>query len=325
MTAPIHTSEDDAGLSNGSTSVGDIPSPADPRSDVEDLPSAPARSFVSNVAHRFAKDRVAMVAAIILALLVLTALCAPLIAPYDPNEVDPVNSFQPPSAHHLFGTDDIGRDYLSRMIYGARLSLGSALIAVMLGFAIGVVPGLVAGYRRGLLDMIASRIVDAMMCIPGLILAITLVAVLGPGIYQLSVAVGIAFAPRFYRVARGAALSVGAETYIKSAHAAGARSSRILVRHVVPNALPPIIVQGSLMFGFGVLAEAGLSFLGMGAQPPSASWGSMLQRGTRFLLQAQYLTIIPGLMIMSTILAANTVGDGLQSVLGVRRTKEQPK
>jgi peptide/nickel transport system permease protein len=284
-------------------------------------PGALPESYLLGLARRFARDRTALVALVFLIVVAVLAISAPWIAPYDPRAIDTSRAFLLPSPEHWLGTDDIGRDLFSRMLYGARLSLGAATISVGLGALIGVVPGLVAGYRGGYFDTVVSRVVDAVMCIPGLILSISLVAVLGPGIYQVAIAVGIAFGPRFYRVARGAALSVSSETYVKAARSVGSKGPRILVRHVVPNALPPIVVQASLMFGFGVLAEAGLSFLGMGAQPPAASWGSMLQRGTQFMTQSQYLTFMPGVVIVLTVLAANTVGDGLQSVLGVQRVR----
>lgn len=288
---------------------------------VDAAPALRGRSRFRTVLHRFGRDKVATVAAAYLLLLVVLAVFAPVVAPQDPNAQDLSNTFHPPGAAHWFGTDDIGRDLFSRVLYGGRLSLGSALIAVTVGSALGVLPGLVAGFRGGVVDMVMSRVVDAAMCIPGLILSIALVAALGPGIYQVSIAVGISFGPRFYRVSRGAALAVAAETYIKAARATGVSEPRILLRHVVPNTMPAIIVQGSLMFGFGLLAETGLSFLGLGAQPPDASWGSLLRRGSRFLLEGPYLSVIPGLMIASAVLAANTAGDGLQSALGITRLK----
>lgn len=274
-----------------------------------------------SVLNRFMHDRVSLVAAGYLGLLILSAVFAPVIAAQHPNEQNLLNTLQPPNSEHWFGTDDLGRDVFSRVLHGGRLSLGAALIAVTVGATIGVLPGLVAGFRGGLVDTILSRLVDAAMCIPGLILSIALVAALGPGIYQVAIAIGIAFGPRFYRVARGASLGVSAETYMKAARASGARESRILFRHVVPNTLPVIIVQASLMFGFGLLSETGLSFLGLGAQPPDASWGSLLRRGSRFMIEGQYLSIIPGLMIASAVLAANTAGDGLQSALGISRVR----
>lgn len=279
------------------------------------------RSQFATVVHRFSRDRVSMVAAGYLTLLVVAAVLAPWISPYGPNDQNLLNTFQGPGSEHWFGTDDLGRDLFSRVLHGGRLSLGAALVAVTVGAAIGVVPGLLAGFRGGALDVVLSRVVDAAMCIPGLILSIALVAALGPGIYQVAIAIGIAFGPRFYRVARGAALAVSAETYIKAVRSSGAREARILFRHVVPNTLPVIIVQASLMFGFGLLAETGLSFLGLGAQPPDASWGSLLRRGSRFLIEGQYLSVIPGLVIASAVLAANTAGDGLQGALGVSRTR----
>lgn len=280
-----------------------------------------SRSQLVDVLHRFYRDKVALTAAVLLLILVLSAIFAPLISSYHPNKQNLSNTFESPNATHWFGTDDLGRDLFSRVMHGGRLSLGAASISVSVGALLGVIPGLVAGFRRGIIDGIFSRLVDAAMCIPGLVLSIALIAALGPGIFQVAVAVGVSFAPRFYRIARGAALTVSAETYIKAARSSGAHEARILFRHIIPNSLPAIIVQGSLMFGFGLLAETGLSFLGLGAQPPQASWGSLLRRGSGFMIQGQYLSIIPGILIAAAVLAANTAGDGLQSALGVNRIK----
>lgn len=283
--------------------------------------SAP-RSMLSDLTFRFLRNRAAALALAVLVLLGLAAALAPLLAPFDPTEIDTSAGLQRPSWQHWLGTDDIGRDVFSRLLYGARISLGSAVISVVLGAAIGIAPGILAGFRGGAVDVVISRLVDAMMCIPGLILSISLVAALGPGTTQVAIAVGVSFVPRFFRVSRSAALAVSSETYVKSARAVGAPGWRNVWRHVVPNTLPPIIVQGSLMFGFGVLAEASLSFLGLGPQPPAASWGAMLRRGTQFITTAGYLTVIPGIAIIVVVLAANTVGDGLQGAIGRSRTKQ---
>lgn len=268
----------------------------------------------------FVGDRLAVVALLVLITMGALALLAPVVAPYDPNAQDFSQTLQSPSREHWFGTDDLGRDLLSRMLFGARLSLGAALIAVTLGAALGVLPGFLAGYRGGTVDIGLSRLTDAIMCIPGLILSISLIAVFGPGTLQVAIAVGVAFAPRFFRVARGAALSVAAETYVKAVRAAGAGHTRTLLRHVVPNASSAVIVQASLMFGMGLLVEAGLSFLGFGAQPPAASWGALLRRGSGFMVEARYLSVIPGLVITIAVLAGNIAGDGLQRAVTNQRS-----
>ena len=276
----------------------------------------------SSLVRRVWGNKMALIAAGVLLALALIALLAPWIAPYPPNEINVAARMQPPSLTHLFGTDDVGRDLLSRVIFGARLSLGAATISVVLGAVLGVLPGLIAGLRGGGFDLISSRLVDAVMCIPGLILSISVIATLGPGIWQVAIAIGISFAPRFFRIARGASLAVASETYVKAARAAGARGPRLLFRHVLPNAIAPIVVQLSLMFGLGLIAEASLSFLGLGAQPPDASWGSLLRRGVSFMSEANYLSILPGLVIMVAVLAANLLGDSLQrQTRGVRKAK----
>jgi len=281
--------------------------------------AAPGRRLI----RAFMGDRLAVVAAVVLLVLAVVSILAPWIAPYEPDAQDFSVTLQPPSAAHWFGTDDLGRDLFSRMLYGGRLSLGAAAIAVTVGALLGVLPGFVAGYRGGFVDLGLSRIGDAIMCIPGLMLSISLIAALGPGIFQVAVAVGVAFAPRFFRVARGAAMAVTAETYVKASRAAGAGHTRIVFRHVVPNAISAVIVQGSLMFGFGLLAEAGLSFLGFGAQPPSASWGALLRRGSGFMTEARYLSLIPGLVITLAVLAGNLAGDGLQKALTNQRSGDR--
>lgn len=275
---------------------------------------------IRTMARTFSSDRVAVIAAGVLLLFILASALAPLIAPYNPNEQNFDITFQGPSWSHWFGTDDLGRDLFSRMLYGGRLSLGAAFVAVTVGAALGVVPGVLAGYRGGLVDLGLSRVADAIMCIPGLMLSISLIAALGPGLMQVAIAVGVAFTPRFFRVTRGAALGVSQETFIKALRSSGAGDVRILLRHVLPNALPVVVVQGSLMFGFGLLAEAGLSFLGFGAQPPSASWGALLKRGQGFMVDAKYLSILPGLVITLAVLAGNMAGDGLQRALANQRS-----
>lgn len=268
------------------------------------------------VTRRFASQVVPVVALCYLVGLAVASIGAHQIGLLDGGSIDIDAAFSGPSLDHPMGNDDLGRDFLARVLAGCRLSLLTAGLAVVIGSAGGVLPGLIAGYQGGWFDSVSGRLADALMTIPGLVLSVSLVAALGPGVTQVAIAIGVAFVPRFYRIARAAAMAVAPLTYMRALEATGARTSRLLLRHVLPNAIPAIIVQGSLMFGYGVLAEASLSYLGFGAQPPDASLGTLLQRGTQFMTESAYLTVMPGIVIVTIVLAANTVGDGLQSAVG---------
>jgi ABC-type dipeptide/oligopeptide/nickel transport system permease subunit len=239
-----------------------------------------------------------------------------VLAPYDPDQQSLLDRLAAPSWEHLFGTDDLGRDVLSRMLYASRVSLIAAVQATAIGVVLGVPIGLAAGFARGWLDGTASRVADAIMSIPALLLALAIVGVLEPNLTSAMVAIGIVYAPRLYRVTRAAALSVREETYVEASRSVGASNGRIIVGHVLPNVLSPLIVQISLAMGVAILFEASISFLGLGVQPPDASWGSMLGRSTRFFEEAPYLVIIPGLAILFTVLAFNVLGDGIRDSLG---------
>ena len=248
-------------------------------------------------------------------LMVLAALLAPWIAPFDPLATSFAAVRRAPDGVHWFGTDEVGRDLLSRVIWGGRASLAAGVISVTIAVGVGVPLGMLAGYVGGVVDAVASRITDAMLAIPFLILAIALAAFLGPSLGNAMIAIGITATPIFVRLARGQVLAVRAEDYVEAARAVGNPPARILLRHILPNILPPVIVQATLAIAAAIIAEASLSFLGLGQQPPAPSWGSMLNTAQRFLTQAPWMAIFPGLAIFVTVLAFNLLGDGLRDAL----------
>lgn len=254
----------------------------------------------------------------VVVLLVILALLGPQLAPYGPNAVDVTRALQPPSMEHWFGTDDLGRDVLSRVVLAARVSLQVSLISVSIALVVGVVLGLVAGYFRGWADTVIMRVVDVVFAFPIMLLAIAIVAVLGPGVTTATVAIGVVYVPVFARVTRASALALREEPYVRAAAAIGAGPLRIMRTHVLPNVSAPVIVQTSLSLAFAILSEAALSFLGLGVQPPQPSWGRMLFDGKGFT-DAWWMSVFPGLAIFVTVLAFNLVGDGLRDVLDPRR------
>lgn len=254
-------------------------------------------------------------AAVFIALLVLVAVLAPWIAPYEPNAQNLLVRLRAPSAEHLLGTDDYGRDVLSRLMFGARVSLWAALQAVTVAFVIGLPLGLLAGYRAGWVGVVLTRVMDALMSAPSLVLAITIVAVLGAGITNAMLAVGLVMAPRFFRVARASTMDIRHETYIEASVTLGCSTLRTMVRHILPNVLPPIVLVMSVSLGSAVAAEAGLSFLGLGVRPPDASWGSMLSTASSNMSLAPHLVWPPGVMIFLTVLTFTYLGDGVRRAL----------
>ncbi len=254
----------------------------------------------------------------VVVLLLTLALLGPQLAPYGPNAVDVTRALQPPSMEHWFGTDDLGRDVLSRVVLAARVSLQVSLISVSIALVVGVVLGLVAGYFRGWADTVIMRVVDVVFAFPIMLLAIAIVAVLGPGVTTATVAIGVVYVPVFARVTRASALALREEPYVRAAAAIGAGPLRIIRTHVLPNVSAPVIVQTSLSLAFAILSEAALSFLGLGVQPPQPSWGRMLFDGKGFT-DAWWMSVFPGLAIFVTVLAFNLVGDGLRDVLDPRR------
>jgi peptide/nickel transport system permease protein len=266
--------------------------------------------------RRFAANRFAVVGALIILLLILVAILAPLLAPYDPVfDQDYSNILAGPGSVHWMGTDDLGRDIFSRMVFGARISLQAALIAVGLAFCVGVPIGIASGYFRGIWDeWIVMRIVDALQAFPSLILALALSAALGGGFYNAMVAVGIGFTPAFIRLARGQAMTIRNLDYVMAARSVGAGHLRIMWRYVLPNAMAPLVIQATLAMGSAIIAEAGLSYLGLGARPEDPSWGSMLHIAQGYLSSNPMLALWPGIAIFAVVLGFNFLGDGIREV-----------
>ncbi len=270
-------------------------------------------------ARRFRGRPAAVFGAGVIAVLVALAVLAPLVAPYDPVATSWSLIRKAPSAAHWMGTDENGRDVFSRVVFGARASLLAGVVSVLIAAGIGVPVGLLAGFAGGWVDGVIGRIVDAMLAVPFLILAIALAAFLGPDLTNVMIAIGVTAAPVFVRVARGATLDARTHDYVEAARSLGNPPWRVALRHVAPNIVPPILVQATLAIAAAIIAEASLSFLGLGQQPPAPSWGSMLNAAQRFLTQAPWLAIFPGAAIFLAVLAFNLVGDGLRDALDPRR------
>ena len=268
---------------------------------------------------RFLHQRWAIAGVIFLLIVIVAAIFAPVFAPHPPDAQD-INAINAgPSFSHLLGTDDLGRDILSRLIWGARISLRAAFEIVGLAAVVAIPLGLIAGFFRGAVDSVIMRTMDALFSFPPLVLALTVAALLGADINDAAIAIAIVFVPSFVRLLRGEVIAVREEAYIESARSLGATSKRLLGRHVLPNVASPIIIQLALALGFALLTEAGLSFLGIGEQPPTPSWGGMLQEGFQFINTAPWAVIFPGIAIMLTVLAFNLVADGLRDSLGRER------
>lgn len=267
---------------------------------------------------RLLKNRLAAVGGVLLLGFLLVAIAAPLAAPRDPFDQNLYERLQPPSLAHPFGTDDFGRDVLSRVIYGARISLRIGVAAVLIALVLGVPIGLVSGYRGGALDQVLMRTMDLMLAFPSILLAIAIVAILGPGLENAMLAVGIVAVPQYARLVRASTLSVRGQDYVQAVRALGAGEFRILFFSVLPNCLTPLIVQSTLGLATAILDAAGLSFLGLGAQPPTPEWGAMLTGGRELVLRAPWVLTFPGVAIFLTVLAFNLVGDGLRDALDPR-------
>lgn len=267
------------------------------------------------------RNRLAVVALVFLLLVVLAAVFGDALAPYDPNAAAVSERLQPPSAAHPFGTDELGRDVFSRVLVAASVSLQVAVIAVGIALTVGVSLGLLAGFYGGRSDDVIMRLMDMVFAFPAILLAIAILAILGPGVRNAMIAIGIVFTPIFARVTRSRVLSVREEVYVRAARSLGAADGRLLVTHVLPNVLPPIIVQTSISLAFAILQEAALSFLGLGAQPPDPSWGRMLSEGRGFIQLAWWMAVFPGLAILLTVMSFNFLGDGLRDALDPRRAK----
>jgi peptide/nickel transport system permease protein len=255
---------------------------------------------------------------VVIGLLVISALFAPFLAPYDPYEPDMKGLLDQPNATHLLGTDTLGRDTISRIIYGSRASLIVGLVAVLVAATIGMTLGLVAGFFGRITNMIIMRLMDALMAVPMILMAVTISALLGGGITNVVIALGVALIPAYARLMCGQVLTVKQNDYITASYAIGASNLRIMFRHVLPNCFPPLIVLMTMQIGMAILSEASLSFLGIGIKAPEAAWGSMVSEGYVYLLQNPILSIAPGVAIMLVVFAFNMVGDGLRDALDPR-------
>ncbi len=261
------------------------------------------------------RNRLVCFGTLIVLLVIVLAVFADVVAPYDPTEMKVTNGLKRPSAVHPFGTDRFGRDVLSRTIHGSRIALGVALSSIALAFVIGTVLGLVGGYVGGWPDLAIGRVMDVLFSFPTLILAIGIAAMLGPGLNNAALAIAVVYAPLFSRVARGPVIAEREKDHVVAARGLGAGGFRVAFRHILPNVLAPLIVQGSVSLAFAILTEASLSYLGLGTQPPDPSWGTMLNEGRTYLETAPWMSIFPGLAIMLAVLGFNLLGDGLRDVL----------
>lgn len=269
--------------------------------------------------RRLRSSRMALPAAGVIAILMLMGIFAPLVAPYDPIEQFPDAVLRVPYSSHLLGTDEIGRDILSRVIFGARASLQVGFTAVIIAAGLGVPLGLISGYRGGVAELIIMRIMDSLQAFPPLVLALSLTAVLGPSLTNATIAIAIVYSPLYYRLVRGQTLSIKEREFVEAARATGVSDPRIAFRHILPNVAAPIIVQSALSMSFAILTEASISFLGLGQRPPAPSWGSMLRSGYSYIEIAPWLSIIPGVAILITVLSFNFLGDAIRDALDPRQ------
>jgi peptide/nickel transport system permease protein len=276
------------------------------------------RSFVSDASRRLLQSKSAIAGGVVLAILILLAILAPLISSYDPTSIALRSKLLPPSASHPFGTDEFGRDILTRIFYGARISLPVGLIALVIGVTLGTLLGLIAGFYGKQVDALLMWAVDVLLAFPGLLLALLVVAILGVDLKHVMIAVGISMIPRFARLVRGTVLSAKENLYVDAARTIGVPEHRILVQHVLPNVISPVIVLATLSLGVTILTAAGLSFIGLGAKPPSPEWGTMVSEGRQFLQHQWWVGTFPGIAIVLTVLAVNLIGDGLRDALDPR-------
>jgi peptide/nickel transport system permease protein len=268
--------------------------------------------------RRFVRSRPGLIGACVLVVVVLAAVFAGQVSPYSPTRQDFRVEHEPPSAAHWMGTDEFGRDVLSRIIWGAQASLQAGATAASIALVVGLVLGMLAAYYGGRADSLIMRVMDVVLAFPYILLAIAVVAILGPGLRNAMIAIGIVYVPYYARVVRGAVLSVRARDYVEAARALGARDGRIMWQHVLPNTLAPVIVQTTLNVGTAIIDTAGLSFLGLGTQPPTPDWGNMLSAGRSYVIDSPWIATFPGLAILVTVLAFNLMGDALRDAFDPR-------
>ncbi|MGI9148070.1 MAG: nickel transporter permease [Chloroflexota bacterium] len=292
----------------------DVPLPAAPTMPVQRQAASP---WVA-ARRRFVRSRTGLAGALVLIAVTAAAIFAPQLAPYNPTRQDFRVQRQAPSPTHLMGTDEFGRDVLSRVIHGAQASLQAGAVAASIALIVGLVLGMLAAYYGGAADNVIMRVMDVLLAFPYILLAIAVVAILGPGLRNAMIAIGIVYIPYYARVVRGAVLSVRARDYVEAARALGARDGRVMVQHVLPNTLAPVIVQTTLNVGAAIIDTAGLSFLGLGTQPPTPDWGNMLSAGRSYVIDSPWIATFPGLAILVTVLAFNLMGDALRDAFDPR-------
>ncbi len=274
---------------------------------------SPGQLFI----RRLLRNRGAIIGSVLLVLLIASVVAAPIITSQDPLDQSPTNAFQPPGAEHLMGTDNFGRDVFTRFLYGGRISLQVGIVATTIGATVGTLLGLIAGYYGGVFDAVISWMIDVLLAFPGILLALVVIAILGTGLFNLMIAVGIAFIPSFTRLARAEVLQVKEQGFVEASRALGSSDARIIWRHVLHNIMRPLLVLATLGLGNAILEGAALSFIGLGTQPPHPEWGAMLSAGRKFMRQAWWITIFPGMGIFLTILSVNLLGDALGDVIGL--------
>lgn len=279
------------------------------------------RSNLSMTLRRLSRSPGAILGAILVAIFILIGILAPVLAPHDFEVANLARVRQPPSAEHWLGTDELGRDLLSRLLHGARLSLVVGLISVGIGVVVGAPLGLISGYAGGRVDQVVMRLMDILLAFPSILLAILMVAAFGPSLTNAMIAIGVVSIPVYARLMRGSTLSIKEELYIEASRSVGTPSYRILTRHVLPNTLAPIVVQSTLQIAVAIQASAALGFLGLGAPPDVPEWGNMLQKGRTYILSAPHIVIFPGLAIMLVVLGFNLMGDGLRDALDPRMAR----
>jgi len=276
------------------------------------------RSFARDTARQLSGNPGAILGTIVLIVLVLVSAMAPILSPYDPASTDLLSQLEPPNSSHWFGTDEFGRDILTRIVYGGRISLTVGLIALAIGATLGTFIGLISGFYGGRTDVFLMWFIDVLLAFPGILLALLVVSILGVDLRNLMLAVGVSMIPRFARLVRGTVLSAKENLYVDAARVTGVPESLVLARHVLPNVISPVIVLSTLSLGTAIIIASGLSFLGLGAKPPSPEWGAMLSDGRQFLQRQWWIATFPGVAILVTVLAVNLIGDGLRDALDPR-------
>ncbi|WP_231734808.1 ABC transporter permease [Bacillus sp. FJAT-29937] len=290
---------------------------AQPQTDLQQLPLVKRSALL----YKLKKNKLTMAGGIILGVIILAAILAPLLTPYNPTVIDAANKFQAPSWSHWFGTDEVGRDIFTRILYGARLSLGLGILAILIAAAIGLMIGTISGYFGGMIDQAIMRIMDMVLAFPTLILAMALAAALGPSIQNAMIAIAIVKIPVYVRLARSETLSLRESLFVKSAQTFGIHPLRIIRKHIMPNSVSPVIIQGTLDVGDAILLIATLGFLGLGAQPPAPEWGAMISIGWKYLLDFWWYPTFPCLLLFLSAGALNLIGDGIRDVLDPKSSR----